>query len=67
MPSDSPLAIDRPDKRTGLTAMFVQNDEIRNVVGSTRVDDILDYVITAIDALGIRENQSHFLIKHYAM
>lgn len=45
----------------GCTTMFVQNDEVSDIVGSTRFCKFLYNIISSIDAMRIRKDKSQLL------
>lgn len=51
------------DETVGDATMLVQNDEISDAVVSTRFNKFFNDVISAIDALTVGKNESHFFCK----
>ncbi len=44
------------------TAVLVHHDEIRHFVGATRLDEVLDDIVAAVDPVRVRKDQPHLLV-----
>ena len=52
-----------PTNLIGISPSFVQKDEIRDFVGDAGFNQLLDFVATTIESLGIGEKQLNFFSK----
>jgi len=53
----------RDDHAVGFTTMFVQDDEVCDIVGFAGIDEFLHDVTSTVDALRVGEDETHFLCK----
>lgn len=49
--------------RTRNAAVLVKDDEIRDIVSTTSIRQLLDNVATPVDPMGVGENEPHFLCR----
>lgn len=49
--------------RTRNTTVFMENNEISNVVGTTSIRQLFYNVVSSVDSMRVGENEPHFLCK----
>ena len=60
-PGGNLLSSNKKADRTRFATVFVHQDQVRDVVGSARIGNVLDHVVAAVDLLRVGEDQPHFL------